>query len=130
MREQDLVPAFLAELRKYDPEKAAELEASQPAYDSEEIGEYLNEELFDALNACAPSYCYFGAHEGDGSDYGFWLCRESIDQAVETGELKKISDMKELGTADEGEYLLVDSAGNSIGLFEVKRLVMAIWAAV
>lgn len=37
-----------------------------------ENAHYLLETLFDALNDCAPDNHYFGAHVGNGSDYGFW----------------------------------------------------------
>lgn len=29
-------------------------------------------DLFDALDSYAPDGYYFGAHEGDGSDFGYW----------------------------------------------------------
>ena len=34
------------------------------------------EELFDLLNDLAPEGYYFGAHEGDGADFGFWKWKE------------------------------------------------------
>lgn len=33
--------------------------------------------LFDALEEWAPEGYTFGAHEGDGSDFGFWLVDEA-----------------------------------------------------
>lgn len=34
--------------------------------------EALVDELIEALNYFAPEGHYFGAHEGDGSDFGYW----------------------------------------------------------
>lgn len=39
------------------------------AWRCEELG---NEALYDALDAESPEGWRFGAHEGDGSDMGFW----------------------------------------------------------
>jgi hypothetical protein len=33
---------------------------------------YLNEYLWNIIDGIAPVGCYFGAHPGDGSDFGFW----------------------------------------------------------
>jgi hypothetical protein len=32
--------------------------------------------LFDSLNSLAPEGFYFGAHHGDGADFGFWPSEE------------------------------------------------------
>ena len=40
-------------------------------WDSEEAIMLLDA-LFDTLDAYSPEDYYFGAHPGDGSDFGFW----------------------------------------------------------
>jgi hypothetical protein len=52
-------------------------------YGTDEAAEDLNEFLFDALNEYAPPLCNFGAHPGDGSDYGFWISEDAQREAEE-----------------------------------------------
>jgi len=40
---------------------------------------YDLEVLFDAMNEYAPEGFYFGAHPGDGADYGFWLSESFVE---------------------------------------------------
>ena len=86
MRTQDLIPAFLDTLAEVRPEAYEGYMVAAfppiPGYvqdegdDSEwwfsEDAHWLLESLFDQLNEAAPEGYYFGAHPGDGSDYGFW----------------------------------------------------------
>lgn len=41
-------------------------------YVQEELDDLWSDDIFPALNALAPDGCYFGPHEGNSSDYGFW----------------------------------------------------------
>jgi hypothetical protein len=85
LRNQDLLPALLDTLRHVWPEAYEGTLAASfgaiPSYASEddtndwwnsEDAYSLSTQLFDALDECAPAGCYFGAHPGDGSDYGYW----------------------------------------------------------
>lgn len=79
MRREDLIPTFVAELKRHQTaEQYAELIAHAESivdFDDEAAGDVLCD-LFDALDEVAPEGTYFGAHPGDGSDYGFWPCEE------------------------------------------------------
>jgi hypothetical protein len=105
MRHEDLIPAFIDRLDDLKQELA--LSAADPTnagceldivrqvgaiddflgaieqrmevegYCDSEESAYDLESLFDALEVFAPDGCYFGAHPGDGSDYGFWQAEVS-----------------------------------------------------
>lgn len=89
MRNVDLIPAFLDVLRacnapEYEqilmqpfpiPPSAALEDPRDDWWDSERADQFM-EELFDVLNHYAPEGHYFGAHPGDGSDFGFWPSEE------------------------------------------------------
>lgn len=86
--EGQLVAAFLSELEDLNPPKAASIRnhyglgfiervCSPGGMDYPTTGEtdragWLMEDLYDALDECAPDGHYFGAHPGDGADFGFW----------------------------------------------------------
>jgi len=40
------------------------------------VAQFLLEDLIEAINEIAPTGSYFGAHVGDGSDFGFWRIEE------------------------------------------------------
>lgn len=67
LRAEDLIFKFAEVLRELNQAKYAKLALRQP----DDLDEYVVE-LADALNEEAPVGYYFGAHEGDGSDFGFW----------------------------------------------------------
>ncbi len=70
---RDLIPAFAAELRRLG--KTAPRMPPNPSaawYDSEQT-DFVLEELQDRLqNVAAEHGLRFGAHEGDGADFGYW----------------------------------------------------------
>ena len=87
MRNQDVLPKLMSTLFTEDPNRAREiwngnpdfLEAlcdlnagiENPWWDSEDAC-YMSEELFNVMNEYSPEGHYFGAHPGDGSDFGYW----------------------------------------------------------
>ena len=103
-RPEDLIPAFIeaagARLEAVSFEKGAdaperirrhgELQdelgaieqwAEAAGYFDSEASMHDLETLFNILNELAPEGCYFGAHEGDGSDFGFWEAEEDWAEA-------------------------------------------------
>ena len=96
LRTEDLLAAFADELEYHVQRNAEEWcsddgrvrrdqllrlvgEAREIDPDDEDAPELVND-MNDELCSFAPPYCYFGATEGDGSDFGFWPSMESIEE--------------------------------------------------
>ena len=88
------------------------------AKDYEDAGETVAE-LFNALSEYAPAYCYFGANEGDGSDYGFWPSWDSMDEATHDGELLRVNDLADVPADYAGDVMVTNDHGNvAVGAFK------------
>jgi hypothetical protein len=88
MRAEDLIPAFcdaLDALGRHDCASMARSAYEGAPCDADNLG-YILDFLFNALDACAPRAYYFGAHPGDGSDYGFWQIEEDWTMALSREE--------------------------------------------
>lgn len=104
LRYVDLIPEFWEYLTMYHPETTITLSDvdlystiidanSDSDLDDDDIEAcgFLLETLDRAMNDIAPEHYYFGAHPGDGSDFGFWLA----DDLRECDECGLITDAGE-----------------------------------
>lgn len=138
MRAEDLIPDFAWELKHLDKDSTyAELVKEAEAiedYDSESAG-YVLEELFDALNAFAPEYGYFGAHPGDGSDYGFWLY-EDWEQIAKDDGVQFVADLPDAESVTNSDKVCVVNDHGNATLYvcvldqDSKPILREVWSVV
>lgn len=125
LRPDDLIDTFAAELRRIRgalPVSIANGIRSIPtraADDAAELQSELITELQDALNAYAPSYGYFGAHPGDGSDFGFWISEDWREQARDSGAIE-VKDTADVPATYSGEVIHINDHGNAT-LYAARR---------
>jgi len=144
LRAEDLLEAFADELHRIEGK-------TQPVRDAYELLDtvddwsneqrelamcLINETLFDALNEYAPPHVYFGAHEGDGSDFGFWPIGEPFNETCEI-RLRERGANGAVQFVDEtcNIYVEFNDHGN-IAVFELvpgvigRKIGKEIWSAV
>ena len=123
LRDEDLLQAFADELESLLAEQSRRFkralyralirDARKWLASGDDIagaaGSGIVGELQDALNEFAPPYAYFGAHERDGSDFGFWLDRDALDESFDG---LRVDDTGEVPRDYRGEVLLVNDHGN------------------
>jgi hypothetical protein len=124
MRPEDLIPEFIYELRRQKPLsrgirrelRSIEKEMEQEDFYEQDAASYALEYLFDTLDTFSPEGFYFGAHPGDGADYGFWLS----ESFVEDFDGLKVDDLSEVPKGFTGSVLQVNDHGN-ISLYSCWR---------
>jgi hypothetical protein len=141
LRSEDLLPAFLHALEDYKHPKAGAFNSElielgfgysqcgacglgnreewPEGFDDDMASEIISD-MMDALNELAPDGYYFGAHEGDGSDFGFWPLSE---WSVSNVEGAKYLGTLEIESGDCFEVLATDTklvfgSACNVGLLE------------
>jgi hypothetical protein len=131
LRSEDLLESFLWEakhLRLTKDERKTVSLISKMDYQGEfdtPIEEDV-EELRTILDNHSLPYFYFGAHPGDGADFGWWLS-ETI---TEDFDGLKVNDTSEVPRGYTGEVLHVNDHGN-LTLYSASRgRLHEVWAVV
>jgi hypothetical protein len=111
LRDKDLAPAFFEYATSIGAAVGArEAEAVQAVID----GTYEDGDpaeviagLMDAINTKLPSFLYFGAHEGDGADFGVWAADWIDDDLLHA--LLRVERMKDGGGRNDEVDALQDA---------------------
>ena len=168
MRTEDLIPTFCYELTQLacarfghagilplkarkvhmalvrNIEKRAHGEDSvlSDDYYASDDADYDLESLSDALGEYAAPYFYFGAHPGDGADYGFWLSEEwdedftsiahrsEADVRIEGHTNIMVEDLSDVPAWFRGEVAVVNDHGNVTLYVKTSRTLREVWAVV
>lgn len=64
------------------------------------------------LESHCPVYTYFGAHEGDGADYGVWVSHDTIEADVRDGFAGKGPDKPNASAAPYNHFIQINDHGN------------------
>ena len=144
LRDQDLLEAFAGELEQLEPienyrpagpsaeliEQACELIEllddddliREPRGEAEiKAGEVIAE-LHDALDGHALPYCYFGAIEGDGAEFGFWPCIESLEQDAFNCPACPMDVLKVNDTVEVPSYVMRVNDHGNVTLYRVELI--------
>ena len=143
LRPEDLIPAFnnaltqihdghycdIDEMMNDEAGNAAEF-GKQPSND--ELQRRVVDRLMDELQDACPPFVYFGTHEGDGADFGFWPDMDRIEEEIGT-TIQIASSLSDFQAehcwtlADDGVIVNVSDHGN-VTVMDMERNVL--WSVV
>lgn len=157
LRPEDLIPSFLweAERLRLTREERATVREIRKRFDALPSGNRWNghdepaidwtddqhdiaaddlERLQDLLSNHVPDYCTFGAHEGDGADFGVWPTLDFHDRASMEAEGIHVSGdtptNSEHGARGASHWLYVNDHGNCTLYRRAGRTWKEVWSIV
>lgn len=128
LRTEDLLETFADELEclvrqhgwLYDDDSGVKKlmrDATEADPETEDAASIVDD-LINALNEYAPPYATFGAHEGDGADFGFWPVMDTLDEDCRYGDVLKIDAGDEIPGDFDGEYVVAVTDHGNVTLYE------------
>jgi hypothetical protein len=137
LRPEDLLPAFSRELERHAPDHALVTAADDilnrlpDDWDGGGASELINE-IQDALQEHCPPFVTFGAHPGDGADFGFWPDMERIQETLTAATIGHTLTLPRNGEwewtlEDDGVIVATNDHGN-VTVMDMDRNVL--WAVV
>ena len=129
LRTEDLLEAFANTLQQFNrthPLLGEYLDIhANDAWDSDKAADLLNEGFFNALQEICPPFVYFGTLEGDGADFGFWPDMDSLNEAMQYGDVTFHDDERIL---DEHDAIVQVSDHGNVTVMDMERNVL--WSVV
>lgn len=134
LRTEDLLEAFADALERLAGtsdlvKDAHDLLMANADWDWDDLGEaqQIVSDLEDALQEYCPPFVYFGAHPGDGADFGFWPDHDALQDALRYArstdavwgnDFPMVND--ELLLEDDGVIVHVSDHGN-VTVYDMER---------
>jgi hypothetical protein len=123
LRTEDLIPAFRAALEATGNQGTLALHET-PVDERDELAT-----LEIALQEACPPFVYFGAHPGDGADFGFWPDMESLNEELQRHSCKDSAcDTDEQHTLIDEELIVYISDHGNVTVMDMDRNVL--WSVV
>ena len=137
LRPEDLLPTFARELERHAPDHALVTAADDildrlpDDWDGGGASELINQIQDELQNHCPP-FVIFGAHPGDGADFGFWPDMERIQETLTAATIGHTLTLPRNGEwewtlEDDGVIVATNDHGN-VTVMDLERNVL--WAVV
>jgi hypothetical protein len=75
----------------------------EPSEGAESAFPHLLDTLFDLMSEHSPPFHYFGSHEGDGSDFGYWFNEEAYQESVAEGDTSVVEWLGDYISVPDGQ---------------------------